>query len=429
MSFADLDNKMSKISPKGSILSKNAFSRVDEWINTGNYMFNAQLSGSIFGGFPNSRSVMLSGDPGTGKTFLTLNACREAQKMGYEIIYCDTEAAVDEDVMVKFGIDPDRVRYQPIGSVSEMRTFASNLIATIKGAVESGIEVPKIMMVLDSLGNMATSKEKADAESGHTAKDMTKQGELRSMFRVLTTDLAEFKIPFIITNHTYQGFGMFATKEVSGGGGAKFNASIITMLGKSKLDEGNAKAKEAEMKQTGIIVTSRIMKNRFSRPIPVRFHISFFNGMNPYTGLEKYITWESCGIERGKVYDEKTIDKEFPKWSDAVKKTHNGVKTLEEYKEQFGWKSKDGEMLFFFRMPTARSIAVRHLDKQIAPSELFTPTVLTEQVLHEIDDKVIKPLFQLPEIGSMNQIDFTELEEIAEIVDAANALDGEEEND
>lgn len=423
MSFADLDNKMSKISPKGSILSKNAFSRVDEWINTGNYMFNAQLSGSIFGGFPNSRSVMLSGDPGTGKTFLALNACREAQKIGYEIIYCDTEAAVDEEVMVKFGIDPDRVRYQPIATVSEMRNFASNLIVTIKEAIDKGLEVPKLMIVLDSLGNMATTKEKTDAASGHMAKDMTKQGELRSMFRVLTTDLAEFKIPFIITNHTYQGFGMFATKEISGGGGAKFNASIVTMLGKSKLDEGNSKAKEAEMKQTGIIVTSRIVKNRFARPIPVRFHISFFNGMNPYTGLEKYITWESCGIERGKVFNQKEIDKDFPKWTDAQKKNH-GIETFEEYKDKYGWVSADGENLYFYRMGTARSIAVRHLDKQIPPSELFTPSVMTDKVLHEIDEKLIKPLFKLPEIGGM--YDIKELSEIADVVDAATIIEDEE---
>jgi len=139
----------------------------------------------------------------TGKTFLTLNACREAQRMGYNIIYCDSEAAVDEDIMRNFGIDPDKVRYQPVATSLEVRHFVANLCDTLRKAKEKGTELPKIMLVLDSLGNLATTKEKVDAASGSEKKDMTKQQDLRSLFRVITTDLAEFKIPFIFTNHTY----------------------------------------------------------------------------------------------------------------------------------------------------------------------------------------------------------------------------------
>lgn len=139
----------------------------------------------------------------TGKTFLTLNACREAQKMGYHIIYCDSEAAVDETTMRNFGIDPEGVRYQPVSTSLEVRHFVSNLCDQLKKAKDKGAELPKILLVLDSLGNLATTKEKADAASGSEKKDMTKQQDLRSLFRVITTDLAEFKIPFIFTNHTY----------------------------------------------------------------------------------------------------------------------------------------------------------------------------------------------------------------------------------
>lgn len=139
----------------------------------------------------------------TGKTFLTLNACREAQKMGYHIIYCDSEAAVDEDTMKNFGIDPEGVRYQPVSTSLEVRHFVTNLCDQLKKAKDKGAELPKILLVLDSLGNLATTKERADAASGSEKKDMTKQQDLRSLFRVITTDLAEFKIPFIFTNHTY----------------------------------------------------------------------------------------------------------------------------------------------------------------------------------------------------------------------------------
>jgi hypothetical protein len=202
-SFSELDTVLSKINPKGSIITGNTFSKIDEWIDTGNYLLNAQLTGSLFGGIPNSRSICFAGESGTGKTFLTLNACREAQRMGYNIIYCDSEAAVDEDIMRNFGIDPDKVRYQPVATSLEVRHFVANLCDTLRKAKEKGTELPKIMLVLDSLGNLATTKEKVDAASGSEKKDMTKQQDLRSLFRVITTDLAEFKIPFIFTNHTY----------------------------------------------------------------------------------------------------------------------------------------------------------------------------------------------------------------------------------
>jgi archaellum biogenesis ATPase FlaH len=201
LTFTELDSLLSKVNDKGSVITNNTFSKIDEWIDTGNYLLNAQLSGTLFGGYTNSRSICLAGESGTGKTFLTLNACREAQKMGYNIIYMDSEAAVDEDIVRNFGINPDTFRYQPVSTPQEVRHFVTNLCDTIKKA--KGSEIPKIMLVLDSLGNLATNKERTDAISGSEKKDMTKQQELRSLFRVITTDLAEIKIPFIFTNHTY----------------------------------------------------------------------------------------------------------------------------------------------------------------------------------------------------------------------------------
>ena len=79
-SFMNMDKALSKISgfETGSILATNTFSEVDEWIPTGNYLLNAQISGSLFGGVPNSRSFGVMGDPGTGKSFFCLNVVREA---------------------------------------------------------------------------------------------------------------------------------------------------------------------------------------------------------------------------------------------------------------------------------------------------------------------------------------------------------------
>ena len=204
-SFAALDKELSKIAgfETGSILSTNTFSEVDEWIPTGSYLLNAQISGTLFGGVPNSRSFGVMGDPGTGKSFFCLNVVREAQKIGYDVIYCDTEGAIDKSGALKFGIDADKLRYQPIQTVSQFQTFASNVIDAVKKAKAAG-QNPKVLLVLDSLGMLSTDKELADAIKGHNAADMgAKAKELRKLFRVITLDLTAAKIPLICTNHVY----------------------------------------------------------------------------------------------------------------------------------------------------------------------------------------------------------------------------------
>jgi len=154
LDFKDLDNYLTnKVNKNGSISSKNVFSKITEFIPAGNYILNAQISGSLFGGIPNSRTITFAGREGSGKTYLALNCCLQAQKKGYNIIYCDTEAAVDYDQFVKFGFDTDRVRYQPINTVSELKYFISNLLNFLKENESKDIEVPKIMIVLDSYFN------------------------------------------------------------------------------------------------------------------------------------------------------------------------------------------------------------------------------------------------------------------------------------
>jgi RecA/RadA recombinase len=400
-SFSELDSVLSKINPKGSIITGNTFSKIEEYIDTGNYLLNAQLTGSLFGGIPNSRSICFAGESGTGKTFLTLNACREAQKMGYNIIYCDSEAAVDEDIMRNFGINPEKVRYQPVATSSEVRHFVANLCETLRKAKEKGTELPKIMLVLDSLGNLATTKEKTDASSGNEKKDMTKQQDLRSLFRVITTDLAEFKIPFIFTNHTYASIGSYIPGQtISGGGGAIYNASIILQFSKAQL-------KEDGTNKSGIIVTSKPAKNRFAQPIPIKFHISFLRGMNRFVGLEEYMNWETCGVQRGKLLTEKEFGKKTPSEQADIVKTRFTV-------------TREGgvdEVLYFEGKETARTIAVRHLADTIKPNELFTAKVITQEVLRELDENIIKKTFMLPNINDLSELEDVDIENILEDVD------------
>ena len=368
-SFLDLDKELSKINgfETGSILSENTFSEVDEWIPTGNYLLNAQLSGTLFGGIPNTRSLGLMGDPGTGKSFVCLNVAREAQKKGYDVIYCDTEGAIDKSSAIKFGIDANKVRYQPIKTVTEFQTFVANLLELVKKAKVGGAN-PKIMLILDSLGMLSTDKELRDALEGKNAADMgAKAKELRKLFRVITLDLTAAKIPLVCTNHVYAGGGFFPTKESSGGDGPIFAMSVISFLSKAQLKEGNSSTK------TGIIVTSNLKKSRFTIPEPVKFHISFANGMNPYVGLQDFISWDACGIGRGK---------------------------LEEVKNAKGEK----EMVFTPSESAQARWAVKHLGKTITSSQLFTPEVFTESVLKQLDENVIRKHFVLPAMGSNDEI-------------------------
>ncbi|MFA5722849.1 MAG: hypothetical protein WC979_01240 [Candidatus Pacearchaeota archaeon] len=389
-SFVELDNMLSKnVDDRGSISSSNAFSNIDEFIDTGNYLLNAQISGSLFGGYPNCRTIALAGETGTGKTFLALNGVRCAQAMGYHIVYCDSEAAVDAGTFKKFGCDPDKIRYQPVSTPLEFKKFVSNLLKYIDDAKKTGKAVPKIMLVLDSLGNLATTKERADAVSGSEKKDMTKAQEMRSLFRVITMDLAGAKIPFIMTAHTYASVGSFIPMDVmSGGGGPLYNASVILFLYKSGLKVANAEANKVGLTKTGIIVRSAPHKNRFARPITIRFHISFYKGMNPYVGLEQFIGWEQCGIAKGNIGDEKAFNKMTPAEQEAARK------------EGRVWEH-NGKLMFCVLKETARNFVVKHLNDTVPAGELFTPRVLTQEVLKELDETTIKPTFQLPSIGDM----------------------------
>jgi len=383
-SFLSLDKELSKITgfETGSILAENSFSEVDEWISTGNYLLNAQISGSLFGGIPNTRSLGVMGDPGTGKSFFCLNVVREAQKQGYDVVYCDTEGAIDKSSAKNFGIDLNKIRYQPIQTVSQFQTFVSNLLELVKKAKTAG-ENPKILLVLDSLGMLSTDKELSDALRGHNAADMgAKAKELRKLFRVITLDLTAAKIPLICTNHVYAGGGYIPTKESSGGDGPIFAMSAVAFLSKAQLKDGAGT-------KTGIVVTSNLKKSRFTVPEVIKFHISFANGMNPYVGLQDYVSWEACGIERGK---------------------------FEEVK------NADGKKETIFK-PNASSVrwGVKHLGKTVASTELFSSTIFTDEVLRQLDENVIKPKFKLPDLSDPLEI----LDEL-EMDEKANSSNGEE---
>lgn len=368
-SILELQKELKKINPFGDVISKSDFSKITEWIDTGNYHLNAVFSGDLFGGIPNNRSICIAGESGTAKTFLLLNICREAQKMGYYVIYYDTEGAIDIDNIQNFGVDPDRFDHQPMSDIAKFRTSITTLTKKMMEAKEKGMKLPKIMICLDSLGMLATTKEIDDAMSGSGAADMTRAKMIRSLFRIITSDLTGLGIPFLYTNHTYASTGMFPTINLSGGGGLIYSASVILALSKAQIKEGTV--------QTGIIVTVKTLKNRFGKPIPIKFHIRWDKGMNRFIGMEEYMSWETCGIQKGVIISQKDFEK-----------------LSNEDKQKAGpFKSEDGNDVYFFPRETARNYIVRHLGKGVSANELFTEKVWSREVLEQINVKCIKPKF------------------------------------
>jgi len=377
-SFDDLQKELKKIAPLGSTMDVSTFSEVSEYISTGNYILNACLTGSVFKGYPNNRSVCLAGPSGVGKTFLMLNAAAAAQRMGYYVAWYDSENAVDRELMEKFGLDTSKVWYEPCNTVEEFRTSTTNLTQRLIDAQRAGKTVPKVIAFLDSAGNLASAKEVSDAASGSDKADMTRAKKFKSIFRILMTKMAEVKIPLIFSNHVYNTQDFISQIKAGGGTGPEYAASIILILTKAKIGEKTKDDKGKKVtKQVGIVITAKPNKNRFAKPNAVKVHLRYDKGMNPYIGLEQFLGWDACGIGKGSIVDAAT----YKKLKDDKKK-----KSVEYADEA------TGEIFYYLPDDKAKTIAVKHLNREVSAAEFYSENTFSDEVLQQIDE-VIKPIF------------------------------------
>lgn len=253
-------------------------------IDTGCYILNAAMSGSLYGGVPNNKITAFAGESTTGKTFFALGVVKQFLDDNPDggVIYFDTEAAVTKNMMSSRGVDTNRVVISEPQSIEEFRTNAVRMLTSYI----DGDEQPPMMMVLDSVGMLSSKKELEDVESGKDARDMTKSQLLRGTFRVLSLKLAKANVPLIVTNHVYDNFNAYIpTKELSGGSGLKYAASSIVMLGKKKDKDGTD--------VVGNIIRVTMHKSRFTKENKViEVKLSYDKGLDRYYGLldlaEKY---------------------------------------------------------------------------------------------------------------------------------------------
>ena len=267
---------------------------VSSFVDTGSYLFNAVVSGSIFGGLPSNKITALAGESSTGKTFFALSVVRNFLNSDPEAgcIYFESESAISRDMIESRGIPSDRMVIVPVVTVQEFRQQAIKIIDNYLKLPEK--DRKPMMFVLDSLGMLSTSKEITDTEEGKETRDMTRAQVVKSIFRVLTLKLGKANVPLLVTNHTYDVVGAYVPmKEMGGGSGLKYAASTIVYLSKSKEKDGTA--------VVGNIIKCETKKSRFTKENSKIETRLFYDerGLDKYYGLlelgEKHGVFERIG--------------------------------------------------------------------------------------------------------------------------------------
>ena len=251
----------------------------DTFIDTGSYIFNALLSGSIYGGLPSSKITALAGESATGKTYFLCGIVKNFLDANPDsgVVYFESESAITKQMIIDRGIDPNRIVIVPVTTVQEFRTQS---LKVLDRYMQQDVDVRRPMfMCLDSLGMLSTTKEVEDTADGKETRDMTRAQVLKAAFRVLTLKLGKAKVPMVVTNHTYDVVGsMFPTKEMGGGSGLKYAASSIVYLSKKKEKDGT--------EVIGNIVHCKNHKSRITvenKMVDVR--LTYNKGLDKYYGL------------------------------------------------------------------------------------------------------------------------------------------------
>lgn len=382
--FSNLSSLIDTISKK-DIISIEDFEKEKSFISTGIYVVDSLLSKSVLkGGIPNNKITLIAGPKQTGKSFISMSIARNAQKQGYNIIWIDTEYSIEKSDFDMYGIDtsdPDKFILIRTNIVEKIKIFMTTILDSMVKLKDSGVDVSKTIFFIDSIGMLASEKEKEDSLKMASKQDMTRAKQLKSLVRLITSDLGYLGIPLVATNHVYLTQDMFPQTIMAGGEGLYYAASVILLLSDSKLKTGEED--EHDLGRSGSVITAKSSKNRIAKPKKVKFEIDFSKGINPYKGLEIFCTFENfekVGIAKVK----KEIDK----------------KTGEiTYRESNRW-------------------YVRHLDMTISEKQLFNRKVFNDKVLQSLEP-IVYDYFKYPSYDEC-------LREIEEIDQKLNVIEESE---
>jgi RecA/RadA recombinase len=303
MSILDKIKKNSTIK-ESAILSESKFFKKKDMIPTSVPIINVALSGRLDGGLTPG-ITMWAGPSKHFKTAFSLLMAKSYMDK-YEdaaLLFYDSEFGTPQSYFDTFGIDTKRVVHTPLTDVEQLKFDIMQQLQN----VERG---DHLIIVIDSIGNLASKKEVEDALEGKSAADMTRAKQMKSLFRMVTPHLNLKDIPMVVVNHTYMEIGMFPKAIVGGGTGAMYSADNVYILGRQQEKEGT------EIVGYNFIINvekSRYVKEKSKIPVSV----SFDGGLSKWSGLldlaleSKHVVkpsngwYAKCDPETGEVEDKK----------------------------------------------------------------------------------------------------------------------------
>lgn len=292
-SIEDAFKILDDLNPEASFLSENSLSTVKEWISTGSYALNGIISGSLHKGVPMGRITGFSGPSGCGKTLILNKIAANAQKKGMNVVYFDSENALDKETAERLGCDVSKIKHCPTEIIEDCR---NQIVKFLKAIVDNKLQ-GKFMIIIDSLGNLISSREAKVIEDQKDSADMgSKAVSFKSMLRAITHAASKANCPVLFSNHTYDNpAAMYPTlvKSQAGGSGPLYMSSVLVQMSTkqekaSKLDNKNAVEESTAISKdvNGLTLRFVTTKNRFVTPfLETELYLNFRTGLAKYSGL------------------------------------------------------------------------------------------------------------------------------------------------
>ena len=308
MSIMDKLKKNSRIS-NTEVLSESPLFSEKDMIQTEVPMVNAALSGDLDGGLSSGLTVLAGPSKHFKTSFALLMGSAYMKKYPEAVmLFYDSEFGSPQNYFESFGIDTSRVLHTPITDVEQLKFDLVNQLENIDRG-------DKVIIVIDSIGNLASKKELEDALNEKSVADMSRAKALKGLFRMVTPYLTMRNVPLLAVNHTYQEIGLFPKAVVSGGTGVYYSADNIWIIGRQQDKKGT------EIQGYHFVINvekSRFVKEKSKVPISV----SWEGGIQTYSGLLTvalaggYVTKPNVGWyarvdrETGEIIDPKVREKD-----------------------------------------------------------------------------------------------------------------------
>ena len=271
MSILDKLKKGSTIKDS-SILAKSQFFTEKDMIHTSVPMINVALAGNLDVGLTPGLTMFAGPSKHFKTAFALLMASAYMEKYKDAVVlFYDSEFGTPQSYFDTFNIDTNRVLHTPITDVEQLK---HDIMVQLQ-QIDKG---DKVIIILDSIGNLASKKEVEDSLEGKSVADMSRAKQMKSLFRMVTPHLTIKDIPMIVVNHTYKEIGLYPKDIVGGGTGSYYSADTIWILGRQQ--------EKAGTEIVGYNFIINVEKSRFVREkskIPVA--VSFDGGIQKYSGL------------------------------------------------------------------------------------------------------------------------------------------------